>query len=84
MRLTLLEYESIVCLRGRISCVLRLMHYTGGNIIRLPSWENFPFPVLLARDNGPLDHRPLFVARMRMSACAVSACVVGMPCGKPL
>jgi hypothetical protein len=38
----LLEYESIVCLRGRISRVLRLMHNTGGDIIRLSGRESFP------------------------------------------
>ena len=46
------------------------MHYTGGNIIRLPSCDSFPLSVPLARDNGPLDHRPVFVTRMRMSASA--------------
>ena len=46
------------------------MHNTGGDIIRLSGCESFPFSVLLARDNGPLDHRPVFVARMRMAASA--------------
>ena len=61
-RLTLLDYESIIGLRGRISRVLGLMHNAGGDIIGLSSRQSFPFSSILARNNGPLDHRPVFVA----------------------
>jgi hypothetical protein len=46
------------------------MHDASGDIVGLASRERFPFSAVLPRDHGSLDHRPLFVAWMPMSAGA--------------